>query len=75
MEGKYYGYDGPCPPWNDEIVHHYHFVLYALDVERCDVEGDEFDGSAVLEAMTGHILAEARIVGSYHIHPDATVKS
>jgi|SRR5579871_87422 len=23
MKGDYYGYDGPCPPWNDAIVHHY----------------------------------------------------
>ena len=22
-EGHYYGYDGPCPPWNDERVHRY----------------------------------------------------
>ena len=28
----HYGYDGPCPPWNDERMHHYHFRLYALDV-------------------------------------------
>ena len=23
MKGDYYGYDGPCPPWNDTLVHHY----------------------------------------------------
>ncbi|MFU8878192.1 MAG: YbhB/YbcL family Raf kinase inhibitor-like protein, partial [Wenzhouxiangellaceae bacterium] len=34
MEGMYFGYDGPCPPWNDERLHHYHFTVYALDVER-----------------------------------------
>ena len=28
MAGNYIGYDGPCPPWNDELVHHYHFTLY-----------------------------------------------
>lgn len=22
MAGNYGGYDGPCPPWNDSIVHH-----------------------------------------------------
>ena len=32
MGGDYFGYDGPCPPWNDEIPHHYVFTLYALDV-------------------------------------------
>ncbi len=40
MEGNYFGYDGPCPPWNDSIVHHYHFTLYALDLERCPVGGE-----------------------------------
>jgi phosphatidylethanolamine-binding protein (PEBP) family uncharacterized protein len=32
MRGDYYGYDGPGPPWNDALVHHYAFTLYALDV-------------------------------------------
>jgi len=27
MAGEFYGYDGPCPPWNDERVHHYVFTL------------------------------------------------
>ncbi len=39
MCGDYYGYDGPCPPWNDEIVHHYVFTVYALDVETLPLEG------------------------------------
>jgi Raf kinase inhibitor-like YbhB/YbcL family protein len=64
MEGTYYGYDGPCPPWNDTIVHHYVFTLYALDVVRCPVEGD-FTGGDVLEAIDGHILAQASITGTY----------
>jgi len=39
MEGDYYGYDGPCPPWNDSIVHHYVFTVYALDVAQLPVTG------------------------------------
>ena len=39
MAGNYFGYDGPCPPWNDEIPHRYVFTLYALDVPRLDVGG------------------------------------
>jgi phosphatidylethanolamine-binding protein (PEBP) family uncharacterized protein len=27
MRGDYYGYDGPCPPWNDALVHRYIFTL------------------------------------------------
>src|SRR4051812_8249231 len=35
MAGDYFGYDGPCPPWNDTIPHHYVFTLYALDHDKC----------------------------------------
>ena len=70
MGGNYFGYDGPCPPWNDERVHNYHFTLYALDVPRCPVEG-EFRGPEVIEAMQGHILGKASLVGTYAICPHA----
>ena len=30
LAGDYFGYDGPYPPWNDSLVHHYVFTLYAL---------------------------------------------
>lgn len=68
MNGKYFGYDGPCPPWNDEIVHHYHFTLYALDVEKCPVQGI-FTGQDLLKAIEGRILDEASIIGTYAINP------
>lgn len=69
MGGDYFGYDGPCPPWNDSIVHHYHFSLYALDLERCPV-GDQFTGADVLAAIEGHVLASARITGTYSLNPN-----
>lgn len=69
MAGDYFGYDGPCPPWNDQRLHHYHFVLYALDVERCGVDG-KFTVADVEAAIDGHVLAEARIVGTYSLNPD-----
>jgi hypothetical protein len=69
MAGDYYGYDGPCPPWNDSIVHHYHFILYALDIPRCPVEG-RFGREDVLSAMEGHVLAQAAIVGTYSLAPE-----
>jgi len=74
MAGQYCGYDGPCPPWNDEIVHHYHFTLYATDLERCPVQG-RFTGDDVKAAIADHILAEAAFTGTYHIYPDAVVKT
>jgi len=70
MAGNYFGYDGPCPPWNDEIIHHYHFTLYATDLEKCPVQGT-FTGPDVLSAIAGHVLATASLVGTYAIYPHA----
>jgi Raf kinase inhibitor-like YbhB/YbcL family protein len=68
MRGDYYGYDGPCPPWNDAIAHHYVFTVYALDVERLPVEG-RFDGRQALEAIGQHTLDKASITGVYTLNP------
>lgn len=68
MAGDYYGYDGPCPPWNDERIHHYLFRLYALDVPRLALE-TRFTGPQARAAMHGHILDEACLVGAYSLHP------
>jgi Raf kinase inhibitor-like YbhB/YbcL family protein len=68
MEGDYYGYDGPCPPWNDSIVHRYVFTMHALDVERVVVTG-RVTGAAVRDALAGHVLASATITGTYTLNP------
>ncbi len=68
MAGEYYGYDGPCPPWNDERVHTYLFCLYALDVPRLALEG-RFTGPEARLAIRGHILDEAQIFGVYSLNP------
>ena len=68
MAGDYYGYDGPCPPWNDERLHHYLFRLYALDVPRLALAG-RFTGRQALDAIYGHILDEARLVVAYSLNP------
>ena len=68
MRGDYYGYDGPCPPWNDEIIHHYIFTVYALDTERLSLDG-KFGGPDVRTALQGHILAEASLSGTYTLNP------
>jgi len=69
MKGNYGGYDGPCPPWNDSIIHHYHFRVYALDVESLGLDG-VFGGPEAVAAMDGHILAEGAFVGTYTQNPD-----
>ncbi len=72
MAGNYGGYDGPCPPWNDSILHHYHFTVYALDVEQLDLKG-AFNGSDALAAFDDHVLAKASYVGTYNMNRDITL--
>ena len=68
MRGDYFGYDGPCPPWNDSIAHHYVFTVYALDVERLPLEG-RFDGRQALEVIAQHTLDKASVSGVYTLNP------
>ncbi len=68
MKGQYYGYDGPCPPWNDEDIHHYHFTVYALSVKSLNLPKD-FDAEAAQDAMKGKILAQGEDVGLYTQNP------
>ncbi|MDR0528871.1 MAG: YbhB/YbcL family Raf kinase inhibitor-like protein [Zoogloeaceae bacterium] len=68
MCGDYYGYDGPCPPWNDERVHRYVFTLYALDVASVSPAAP-VTAAALRQAMAGHVLAEASLTGLYTLNP------
>jgi Raf kinase inhibitor-like YbhB/YbcL family protein len=68
MSGEYFGYDGPCPPWNDEIPHRYVFTLYALDIETMPIEGG-FTAHDVIDAMEGHVLDKASITVFYTLNP------
>ena len=69
MAGQYFGYDGPFPPFNDSLIHHYVFTLYALDVPQLGVTG-KFRGPDVLNAMKGHVLGEAKLTGLYSLNPE-----
>ena len=54
------GYGGPCPPIGR---HRYFHKLYALDKEIGELEPPT--KKDVIEAMQGHVLAEAVLIGSY----------
>lgn len=54
------GYGGPCPPGG---THRYFFKLYALDT-ALELESG-ITKARLLEAMEGHILAEAQLMGKY----------
>lgn len=68
MRGDYYGYDGPCPPWNDQRVHRYVFTVYALDVEKLDI-GGKFTGAEALAVIKRHALDQASLTGTYTLNP------
>lgn len=55
------GYGGPCPPSG---THRYFFRLYALD-EVLDIPEEMADKDMVEEAMKGHILAQAELMGTF----------
>jgi Raf kinase inhibitor-like YbhB/YbcL family protein len=57
------GYNGPCPP--PGRPHRYFFKLYALDSPLSFRAGRADTRHAVDQAMKGHILAEAEVMGRY----------
>jgi Raf kinase inhibitor-like YbhB/YbcL family protein len=68
MGGTYGGYDGPCPPWNDERLHHYVFTVYALSVPTLSLP-DRITGRDALKALQDRVLAQASITGTYSLNP------
>ncbi len=62
--GPHAGYDGPCPPLNDTIIHRYVTDIYALDISSLGLSGP-FYGEAALEKMKGHVLAAGRANAAY----------
>ncbi len=69
--GKYISdarnYGGPCPPWNDMRVHHYHFQVFALDVAA--LEPKPATAKEAWKAVQPHILTDSEMVGIYSLNP------
>lgn len=68
LEGTYGGWDGPFPPWNDEVAHRYVTTVFAVDVPSLGLAPaftlEDFRG-----AIEGHVLDEGRIVPTYTLNP------
>jgi Raf kinase inhibitor-like YbhB/YbcL family protein len=58
------GYGGPCPPVGRNRYFH---KVYALDTVLCDLKRP--DKAALENAMEGHILARAVLIGTYQKGP------
>lgn len=54
------GYGGPCPPVGR---HRYFFKLYALDAALSNLRTPT--KAQLLDAMKGHVLAQAQLIGTY----------
>ncbi len=59
-------YFGPRPPPRAPLTHHYHVEVFALDIMLPDGVADR---AALAAAMTGHVLAEGQLVGTYTAPP------
>jgi Raf kinase inhibitor-like YbhB/YbcL family protein len=59
------GYMGPCPPSG---VHHYHFMLSALDTPSLGLQPGATKAD-VEKAMQGHVLGTTELVGLYQRQP------
>jgi hypothetical protein len=56
------GYGGPMPP-KGHGLHHYHFIVYALDAPLNVSPG--LDAKELRAAMKGHVLGEGEVIGVY----------
>ncbi len=57
------GYGGPCPP-EGHGVHHYHFKLFALDVDKLDLPANA-KVADVERAADAHAIGRAELIGTY----------
>lgn len=59
------GWRGPCPPVGR---HRYFFTLYALDVVLPDLKSPT--KAKLLGAMSGHVLEQATLMGTYELQEE-----
>jgi Raf kinase inhibitor-like YbhB/YbcL family protein len=62
-------YGGPCPPWNDARLHHYHFTIYALNVASLKLGKDvSAKQVAAMLKKNAHVVARGASVGTYTLN-------
>lgn len=62
------GYGGPCPPWNDAMVHHYHFTVHGLSTARLPLS----EGVSAKEAVgliEKYSITRGEMVGIFTNNP------
>ena len=62
-------YFGPRPPPKAPLTHHYHIEVFALDIMLPDGVADR---TALAAAISGHVLAEGQLLGTYTAPPPAS---
>jgi Raf kinase inhibitor-like YbhB/YbcL family protein len=68
LEGTYGGWDGPFPPWNDEVVHRYVITVHAVDVPSLGLEPG-FTLEEFRRAIDGHVVDAGGLVPTYTLNP------
>ena len=71
LEGLYGGYDGPCPPTNDQRTHRYRFELYALSKPLA--LPDMFYAHDFHEAKEGLVIEVASFQCQYTLNQTTTI--
>lgn len=65
-----HAYGGPCPPWNDERRHNYHFIVLALDADAPKTKPRETAKDAFNRLIgSKHVLAKGATIGTYTLNP------
>lgn len=66
-------FGGPCPPWNDERLHHYHFMVLAFDepadLNRTPDANDTARAAYTRLLASPHLIAKGEVVGTYSLNP------
>ncbi len=63
---EFIGYDGPCPPWNDEKIHKYHFKVYALNTASLGLK-EGFSWKEAMKLIAKHTVAMGEFVADYSL--------